>query len=196
MEHSKSFRSTGNLWRDIARCSCQIVKYLSCKSCCRSNSSLFKDDDFKITDYSSGESDTEFIAPFIDLDTDEKRKRLTYLWSKAFGRAKGAVLLVEKLRYLRKKILLLGRMPDAAEIKLKQEQAELQTQDAKCIIFPENKYKQRWDIFIAFLLIITALYVPLRVSFIDEFSWYALVVDFLFDFCFALDMVLTFFTAI
>jgi potassium channel len=90
----------------------------------------------------------------------------------------------------------MGRMPDAAEIKLKEEQAELELQDAKNIIFPENKIKQRWDIFIAFLLIATAIYVPLRVSFFDQTTVVSLCFDFAFDFCFALDIVLTFFTAI
>ena len=32
--------------------------------------------------YSSGESDTEFKMPFIDLDTEEKSERLRFLWRK------------------------------------------------------------------------------------------------------------------
>lgn len=75
--------------------------------------------------------------------------------------------MIEKLFYLRKKIKLVGRLPDASEIKKKLEIANLERSDAICIIFPDNKHKQRWDIFIAVLLLITAVYVPLRVSFYD-----------------------------
>lgn len=60
----------------------------------------------------------------------------------------------------------------------------------------DNKYKQRWDIFIAFLLIITAFYVPIRVSFWDTTSTETLVVDLGMDFCFFMDIFLTFFTAV
>ena len=91
--------------------------------------------------YSSGESDSEFNVPFNDLDTEEKSQRLKFLWKKAIGRSKGAVLMVEKLFYLRKKIKLVGRLPDAQEIKMKQEIANLERSDAFLVIFPENKYK-------------------------------------------------------
>jgi hypothetical protein len=88
-------------------------------------------------------------------------------------------------------------MPDAAEIKLKEEQAKLELyQDAKCVIMLDNKHKQRWDIFIAFLLIITAFYVPIRVSFWDTTSTETLLVDSAMDLCFVIDIVLTFFTAV
>lgn len=175
-----------------------MVSYLSCQVCLKGRLKLLgkQEEDFRVVNYTSGESDSEFIAPFNDLDTDEKSRRLKFLWLKAFGRARGAVLLVEKLRYLKKKILLMGRMPDAAEIKLKEEQAELESKDAKFVIFPDNKYKQRWDIFIAILLVLTAVYVPLRVSFFDETTIQSLIVDSLFDLCFILDIILTFFTSI
>ena len=61
------------------------------------------------------------MTPFTDLETEEKFKRVNYLWGKAIGRAIGGVIIVDKLKYLRKKILLLGRMPDASEIKQKED---------------------------------------------------------------------------
>lgn len=104
--------------------------------------------------------------------------------------------MVEKLIYLRKKIKLVGRLPDAQEIKLKQEIANLERSEATLVIFPENKYKQRWDILIAILLLITAVYVPLRVSFYDQVTIGFLVIDSLFDLVFVVDIVLTFFSAV
>ena len=61
---------------------------------------------------------------------------------------------------------------------------------------PNDKYKQRWDIFIALLLIITAIYVPLRVSFYDGLNYTTLVCDTIFNLFFMFDITLTFFTAI
>lgn len=44
--------------------------------------------------YSSGESDTEFVAPFNDLSTHEKSQRLTFLWHRAYKRARGASIII------------------------------------------------------------------------------------------------------
>lgn len=189
-----SVKSTGNLWHDLFNCCRGSYSYLSCRECCRRSQSNLDEKD-NLINFSSGESDSEFVMPFIDLDTDEKSKRLKFLWCKAIGRARGAVLIVDKLKYLRKKILLTGRLPDAQEAKLKEEQASLDLKDAKCVILPDNRHKQRWDIFIAFLLVVTAVYVPLRVSFYDETSLGFLLFDSFFDVLFFLDIVLTFFTA-
>jgi hypothetical protein len=87
---------------------------MSCKSCLKGKLAFIgKEDDMGHLNYSSGESDSEFNAPFNDLDTEEKSHRLKFLWKKAIGRSRGAVLMVEKLFYLRKKIKLVGRLPDA-----------------------------------------------------------------------------------
>jgi len=67
---------------------------------------------------------------------------------------------------------------------------------AKCVILPSNVYKQRWDIYIAFILLIIAIYVPLRVSFFDSFSYGRFVFEMITDVSFFIDILLTFFTAI
>lgn len=60
---------------------------------------------------------------------------------------------------------------------------------------PSNTLKQRWDIYIAFLLLIITFYVPLRVSFYDDFDYGKFVFEMVMDVSFAFDIVLTFFTA-
>jgi hypothetical protein len=57
--------------------------------------------------------------PFIDLDTEEKSQRLRFLWRKTFEKARGAVVLVEKLRFTQNKIKLLGSLPDAEDVKIR-----------------------------------------------------------------------------
>ncbi len=61
---------------------------------------------------------------------------------------------------------------------------------------PDHKVKQNWDIFIAMLLIFTAVYVPLRISFYDEATTAYLIFDTVFDIFFVVDIILTFFTAV
>lgn len=38
----------------------------------------------------------------------------------------------------------------------------------RCILVPENKFLQLWQFIISILLCITAIYVPIKVSFTDE----------------------------
>jgi hypothetical protein len=66
----------------------------------------------------------------------------------------------------------------------------------KCVILPTNVLKQRWDIYIAMILLIISIYVPLRVSFFDDFSYGKLVFELITDLSFFIDIFLTFFTAI
>ena len=66
---------------------------------------------------------------------------------------------------------------------------------AKCIIMPENKHKQRWDMVMGALLFYVGIFVPLRVAFFDEMTTFTLVIETIVDIFFATDLVLTFFTA-
>ena len=65
----------------------------------------------------------------------------------------------------------------------------------KCIIMPDNKHKQRWDIFMGALLFYVGIFVPLRVAFFDEMTGFMLFLETSVDIFFATDIVLTFFTA-
>jgi hypothetical protein len=85
---------------------CGTVK---CKweKCCKQKKNL--DSNARhLDDYTEGESETEFETPFNDLATEEKKTRILFLWKKAFNRARGGVLIVNKLLFQRKKIALYG----------------------------------------------------------------------------------------
>ena len=69
------------------------------------------------------------------------------------------------------------------------------TENARCIILPDNKHKRRWDLWIGILLIYTGIFVPLRVAFYDEVGSITLVFESFVDACFITDIVLTYFTA-
>lgn len=74
-------------------------RYIGCLNFCsrfsKQISGEFRSkDEFDDIDYSSGESDVEFVAPFNDLSTEEKSQRLTFLWNRSYHRARGAFILI------------------------------------------------------------------------------------------------------
>jgi len=50
--------------------------------------------------------------------------------------------------------------------------------------------------FMALLVLVIALYVPLRVGFFDGFTWGRFIFEICTDMCFFTDITLTFFTAL
>ena len=60
---------------------------------------------------------------------------------------------------------------------------------------PENDLKKLWDILIAMILIYSAVVLPYRIAFIDIDSTEMLILDFIFDSLFTLDIFLSFFSA-
>lgn len=64
------------------------------------------------------------------------------------------------------------------------------------MLVPENKFLQLWQFLISILLCITAIYVPIKVAFIDESNNDSMVFDFTMDGLFAIDIVIMFFTAL
>ena len=64
-----------------------------------------------------------------------------------------------------------------------------------CIIMNDNKKKRWWNSWIAILLILTGMYVPLRAAFYDDVTTTVLILETVVDSCFIIDIFLTFFTA-
>lgn len=112
-----------------------------------------------------------------------------------YARSRGASLLVSRFKYTYRKIELLGKFPELHEIGKQQSEIEIEIKKAKCVILPSNVPKQRWDIYIAVVLLIISIYVPLRVSFFEDFSYSNLVFELITDVSFFTDIALTFFTA-
>lgn len=66
-----------------------------------------------------------------------------------------------------------------------------------CLIYPENKYKKIWDLYVTVLLIYTAIAVPYTVCFnINREDSFNIGFDLTIDFSFLVDIILTFFTVI
>ena len=127
------------------------------------------------------------------MTTDEKYKRNMFLWKRAFTKAMGAVLLIKKFKEVRNKIKVFGQLSERKPIK--DEEDELNVEDAKCIILLENKHKIRWNLFIALLLIYTGIFVPMRVAYFDDAGLNMIIFECCVDACFILDLILTFFSA-
>lgn len=68
-------------------------------------------------------------------------------------------------------------------------------EEARYIIYPHQKRKIIWDFFVGALIMESVIVVPLRLGFHVESSGAAAYFDIFIDLCFAIDMILTFFTA-
>lgn len=67
----------------------------------------------------------------------------------------------------------------------------------KCLIFPSiNKYKMAWDMYVVFLLLYTAIFVPYKVCFVDDSTDFDFIFDMFVDASFFTDIILTFFSAV
>ena len=60
---------------------------------------------------------------------------------------------------------------------------------------PDNKWKFRWNLWIALLLVYTGIFVPLRVAFYDDAGIDMIIFECFVDACFFMDVILTFFSA-
>ena len=68
---------------------------------------------------------------------------------------------------------------------------------SKWIIMSGNPYKIFWDLFVLVLLLLVCIIVPYRLAFYPETQSNAWVVLYLaMDFCFFLDIIVTFFTSV
>jgi len=70
------------------------------------------------------------------------------------------------------------------------------SQKRECVISPNNSYKVKWDVWIILVLIVVAITLPYNIGFIDKPNIGWQIVNYVVDFSFLTDMVLTFFTAI
>ena len=118
--------------------------------------------------------------------------RLKFLWFKAFKRALAGVLLIQKLSWLSTKNELVGKI----DRDKKRNKRIFDYSTVRCLTLPTDNWHQKWTLFISFLLIWTAVYVPLKVAFMDEtpLGWF--LVDCAIDVCFLTDLVFNFFLAI
>ena len=63
------------------------------------------------------------------------------------------------------------------------------------IFYPEDRFKINWDLFIAFILIITCSVTPVTLAFHDEENTGIAVFNHLINILFGLDIIIIFFTA-
>lgn len=89
-----------------------------------------------------------------------------------------------------------ANMKKLADInKMKKDQAKFLLNGNKCpLINPVHKYKHRWDVFIALIIIYSAIVIPYSIGFGVEFQDDSLigVLNIIFDLCFGFDLILSF----
>ena len=83
--------------------------------------------------------------------------------------------------------------PEARKAKLRRKMNRIDRRP--CLVYPEDTWKEQWDLFVSLVLIFTCAVTPFRLAFIekDNFEWE--VINNIVDFCFFIDMILIFNTA-
>ena len=64
------------------------------------------------------------------------------------------------------------------------------------MFYPEDVMKNRWDLFITFILILTCVITPIRIAFYEQDDLQWTIINYTIDFMFLLDIVFTFNSAI
>lgn len=72
----------------------------------------------------------------------------------------------------------------------------MQEKHKRCIILPQNKWKVKFDLWVIFVLITTAVILPFQIAFVEKPGTAWKIVNYTIDISFLIDMLLTFFTAI
>ena len=65
----------------------------------------------------------------------------------------------------------------------------------KCMLYPEDKFLDNWNIFITFILLFTSIFTPLRIAFVEEDGLDWIMINALIDILFFLDIIVIFNTA-
>ena len=197
-EKQQAFKSTGNFWLDCPIWCKMKCSYFMC-DCRRSSKSKNLNAATSYSDnknYSSGESDSEFVTLFGLLSTEEKVKRNLFLWKRVYEKSKGASRLLSKYLDITKKIKSYGQLSE----KKRSSDEDIITIDqihtAKCIINPNSRWKKIWDNIVAAWLVYVAIFIPFRVAFQDETTVAWIAFDCFVDCFFITDVFLTFFTAV
>ena len=84
---------------------------------------------------------------------------------------------------------------DAISMKQKIERMTERPDKSSCIIYPENPFKFRWDIFVSFILIISCFMTPLELCFKFDHIVYK-IFSYSIDICFLCDIIIIFNTAL
>lgn len=64
-----------------------------------------------------------------------------------------------------------------------------------CLLYPEDRMKVNWDLFITFILLLACVVTPIRIAFDQENDTGWIILDSVVDFLFFVDMVIIFNTA-
>lgn len=140
------------------------------------------------------------------MTNHDVEERVKFLWKKVWTYSKAASILVRKMVYQNNKIFVDGYtnkknvntyIPEErlkiGESKEKETDEKVVKQKTGFLIYPSNKLKQAWDLWIVALLLYTAIFVPYRVSFEDDTPTGLFFFELFIDFSFLTDIVVTFF---
>ena len=95
------------------------------------------------------------------MDDEERRAHLIDMWKRAFLKGRAGAQVIRFFADLNRKIYLFG-------VSKKLEEIEKEEHPPKYILQPNSNLKSYWNSINIALLLYTALYMPYRISFIDD----------------------------
>lgn len=154
--------------------------------------------DYESDEGSSGNVKLIYYDNFKHVRTkDQFKRRMLFLWEMVYKKAYGSSIIINKYIEYQKKVNHLGMRNRSNTLLISNltEHRRLSSglfEQAKCLIKPENFYKSMWDIYVMFLLLYTAIWVPFNISFLDHVPTVIQYLDYFVDISFFIDICLTF----
>ena len=122
-----------------------------------------------LDDYDVGVSDSEFQIKLSELKQRSRLHRVMFLWRKAYKRAKGGAQLIHVFYNIHKKMILYGSTKNLYGDNKSFRGKEL-GRNRRCILMPDSTFRVSWTLVIILLLVYTAIFVPMRLAFIEDDS--------------------------
>ena len=123
--------------------------------------------------YSSGNSDDNkdnenqsklLIArknkTFKKMSKSQQRDRVSKLWQVCYSNCVGGAIVIKIFKEVHKDIMLYG-----TTMHLNKKLVQTLKLKTKCILLPDNPFKAYWNLFMALLLLYTAIYLPYNICF-------------------------------
>lgn len=149
-------------------------------------------------DYTSGESEEERKGVFINLGPLEKKLWVEQLWRRVISKSRAAALIVNTMNDLNKDIYLYGTKKGAYnsddEVLIHKHKPSRFAR-LKLVLMPNSKIKTVWNLVMTILLIYTATFTPYRTAFIEEGGMALLIIDYIVDALFFIDIIMNFVSA-
>jgi hypothetical protein len=95
------------------------------------------------------------------MSDDERKQHILLMWKRALNKGRGGALIKRFFNELNRKIYLFG-------LSKRLEDIEMEEKPSPFVIQVGSKVQSYWNVINILLLLYTAIYMPFKISFIDD----------------------------